>query len=155
MVNELLGCEFVLSFKSEKETFHAILNNVVGEELDYDLITEVNDRISELVDQSAHETEAATIGKEELSSILWQSGVSQEKLEHLPQIFENAMGEKPLTAVNLIERKTVLSTSSITVNIGRDATDKVRCENIDGRRCLVIDLDDPEVSVNGIPTNLK
>ncbi|MBR6873685.1 MAG: DUF4317 domain-containing protein [Ruminococcus sp.] len=155
VVNELLGCEFVLSFKSEKETFHAILNNVVGEELDYDLITEVNDRISELVDQSAHETEAATIGKEELSSILWQSGVSQEKLEHLPQIFENAMGEKPLTAVNLIERKTVLSTSSITVNIGRDATDKVRCENIDGRRCLVIDLDDPEVSVNGIPTNLK
>lgn len=155
VVNELLGCEFVMSFTNEKETFHAILNNVVGEELDYDLITTVNDKISELVDRSAHETEPATVGKQELSNILWESGVSQEKLEHLPKIFENAMGEKPLTAVNLIERKTVLSTSSITVNIGKDAQDKVRCENIDGRRCLVIALDDPEVSVNGMPTNIK
>ena len=107
------------------------------------------------MDRSAHETEPATIGKQELSTILWESGVSQEKLEHLPKVFENAMGEKPLTAVNLIERKTVLSTASITVNIGRDAQDKVRCEKIDGRRCLVIDLDDPEVSVNGMPTTVK
>ncbi len=155
VVNDLLGCEFVMSCKTEKETFHAILNNVVGDELDYDLITTVNDKIGELVDKSAHETEPATIGRQELSNILWQSGVSQEKLEHLPKVFESAMGEKPLTAVNLIERKTVLSTSSITVNIGRDAQDKVRCENIDGRRCLVIALDDPEVSVNGMPTNVK
>ena len=155
VVNDLLGCEFVMSCKTEKETFHAILNNVVGDELDYDLITTVNDKIGELVDKSAHETEPATIGRHELSNILWQSGVSQEKLEHLPKVFESAMGEKPLTAVNLIERKTVLSTSSITVNIGRDAQDKVRCENIDGRRCLVIALDDPEVSVNGMPTNVK
>ena len=155
VVDDLLGCEFVLSYKNEKETFHSILNHVVGDELDYDLITTVNDKIGELVDRSAHETEPATIGKQELSTILWESGVSQEKLEHLPKVFENAMGEKPLTAVNLIERKTVLSTASITVNIGRDAQDKVRCEKIDGRRCLVIDLDDPEVSVNGMPTTVK
>ena len=155
VVDDLLGCEFVMSYKNEKETFRSILNHVVGDELDYDLITTVNDKIGELVDRTAHETEPATIGKHELSTILWESGVSQEKLEHLPKVFENAMGEKPLTAVNLIERKTVLSTSSITVNIGRDAQDKVRCENIDGRRCLVIDLDDPEVSVNGMPTNVK
>ena len=82
-------------------------------------------------------------------------GVPQEKLEHLPKVFETAMGEKPLTAVNLIERKTVLSAPSITVNIGKDAQDKVRCEKIDGRRCLIIALDDPEVSVNGMPTNIK
>lgn len=155
VVDDLLGCEFVLSYKNEKETFHAILGNVVGDELDYDLITTVNDKISELVDKSAHETEPATIGKQELSNILWESGISQEKLEHLPKVFESAMGEKPLTAVNLIERKTVLTAPSITVNIGKDAQDKVRCENIDGRRCLVIALDDPEVSVNGMPTNIK
>ena len=155
VVDDLLGCEFVLSYKNEKETFHAILNNVVGEELDYDMITAVNDKLTELVDKSAHETEPATVGKHELSSILWEVGVPQEKLEHLPKVFETAMGEKPLTAVNLIERKTVLSAPSITVNIGKDAQDKVRCEKIDGRRCLIIALDDPEVSVNGMPTNIK
>lgn len=155
VVDDLLGCEFVLSFKNEKETFRAILGNVVGDELDYDMITTVNDKIGELVDKSAHETEPATVGAQELKSILWESGVSQEKLEQVPKVFENTMGENKLTAVNLIERKTVLSTSSITVNIGKDAQDKVRCEKIDGQRCLIISLDDPEVSVNGMPTNVK
>jgi len=155
VVDDLLGCEFVMSFKNEKETFHAILGNVLGDELDYEMITNVNDKISELVDKSAHETEPATIGTHELSTILWNSGVSQEKLSELPKVFEHAMGDKTLTAVNLIERKTVLQTEGITVNIGKDAQDKVRCENIDGRRCLIISLDDPEVSVNGMPTNVK
>ena len=155
VVDDLLGCEFVMSFKNEKETFHAILGSVVGEELDYDMITTVNDKIGELVDKSAHETEPATVGPQELKTILWESGVSEDKLEHVPKVFENTMGGNKLTAVNLIERKTVLSTSSITVNIGKDAQDKVRCEKIDGQRCLIISLDDPEVSVNGMPTNVK
>lgn len=150
VVDDLLGCEFVMSFKNEKETFHAILGNVLGDELDLDMITGVNEKISELVDKSAHETEPATIGSHELSAILWNSGASQEKLDELPKVFEKAMGDKTLTAVNLIERRTVLQTEGITVNIGRDAQDKVRCENIDGKRCLIIALDDPEVKVNGI-----
>ena len=155
VVDDLLGCEFVLSFKNEKETFRNILGKVVGEELDYELITAVNDKIGELVDKTAHETEPATVGPNELKTILWESGVSQEKLEHVPQVFENSMGENKLTAVNLIERRTVLTTPSITVNISRDAQDKVRCEKIDGQRCLIISLDDPEVEVNGMPTNVK
>ncbi len=155
IVNELLGCEFVMSCQSEKETFRAILNNVVGDELDYDLITTVNDKIAELVDQSGHETEIPTVDDRKLSSILWEAGVSQEKLEHLPKVYESAMGDKPLTAVNLVERKTVLSVPSITVNISKDAVDKVHTRVIDGRKCLIIDLDDPEISVNGIPANIE
>ena len=150
IVDNLLGCEFVMSCQSEKATFQAILNNVVADELDYSMITTVNEKIQEIVDQNSHETEIPTIDKNRLSSILWESGVSQEKLEHLPKAYENAMGDKSLKAVNLLEKKTVLSVPSITVNISKDAVDKVRTEIIDGKKCLIIDLDDPEISVNGI-----
>ena len=150
IVDNLLGCEFVMSCQSEKATFQAILNNVVADELDYSMITTVNEKIQEIVDQNSHETEIPTIDKNRLSSILWESGVSQEKLEHLPKVYENAMGDKSLKAVNLLEKKTVLSVPSITVNISKDAVDKVRTEIIDGKKCLIIDLDDPEISVNGI-----
>ena len=95
-----------------------------------------------------------TVDDKKLSSILWEAGVSQEKLEHLPKVYENAMGDKALTAVNLVERKTVLTVPSITVNIGKDAVDKVRTQVIEGRKCLIIDLDDPEISVNGMPANI-
>ncbi len=154
IVDELLGCEFVMSCQSEKATFHAILNNVVSDELDYSLITTVNEKIQEIVDQNSHETEIPTIDENKLSSILWESGVSQEKLEYLPKVYETALGDKPLTAVNLVEKKTVLSVPSITVNISKDGVNKVRTEMIDGRKCLIIDLDDPEISVNGISATI-
>lgn len=155
IVEELLGCEFVMTCQNEKETFHSILNNVVGDELDYDLITTVNDKIQTIIDQNAHETEVTTIDNNRLSSILWESGVSQEKLENLPKIYEQEMGDKSLTAVNIVEKKTVLSVPSITVNIGKDAVDKVKTQIIDGRKCLIINLDDPEIAVNGLETTIK
>ena len=155
VVNELLGCEFSMTCQNEKETFKAILNNVVGDELDYDLITTVNEKIQEVVDQNAHETEIPTIDDHKLSSILWEAGVSQDKLDNLPKVYESAVGDKPLTAINLVEKKTVVTAPSITVNIGKDAVDKVKTQIIDGRKCLIIDLDDPEIAVNGLETTIK
>ena len=155
IVDELLGCEFVMSCQSEKATFHSILNNVVADELDYSMITTVNEKIQEIVDQNSHETEIPTIDKTRLSSILWESGVSQEKLEHLPKVYETALGNKTLTAVNLVDNKTVVSVPSITVNIGKDGVDKVRTQVIEGKKCLVIDLDDPEVEINGLSATIE
>lgn len=153
MVEEFLGCEFVMTANSEKETFQKILSNVVGEELDYDLITTVNDKICEFVDSYTHETEPAQVDANKLSSILWESGVSQDKLEVIPKVFETATENKPLTAANLIDRKTVVEVEGITVNIGKDSVDKVQTQLIGGRKCLVIALDDA-VSVNGLPANV-
>lgn len=154
-IEEFLGCEFVMTGQSEKETFHSILNNVCGEELDYDLITTVNEKIQTIIDQNAHETEVTTIDNNKLSSILWEAGVSQEKLENLPKVYDKHMGDKPMTAVNLVDKKTVLTVPSITVNIGKDAVGKVKTQVIDGRRCLVIALDDPEISINGLETKIE
>lgn len=155
IVDELLGCEFVMSCQSEKAVFHSILNNVVADELDYSTITTVNEKIQEVVDQNSNETEIPMIDSNKLSSILWEAGVSQDKLEHLPKVYETAMGDKALTAVNLVDKKTVLTVPSITVNISKDAVDKVRTQIIDGKKCLIIDLDDPEISVNGMAATIE
>ena len=61
---------------------------------------------------------------------------------------------KPLTATNLVNTKTVIALPEITVNISKDATDKVRTSLVGGRRCLVIDIDDPNVVINGLPTTI-
>ena len=115
----------------------------------------MNDKISTFVDQNAHETEIPTIDEHRLSSILWEAGVSQDKLDNLPKVFDAAAGGKPLTAVNLVEKRTVVSAPSITVNIGKDAVDKVKTQIVDGRKCLIINLDDPEIEVNGLETTIK
>ncbi len=45
IVEELLGCEYSMSGVSEKATFHAIMNNVCGDELDLKVINTVNSKI--------------------------------------------------------------------------------------------------------------
>ena len=155
VVNDVLGCEFIMSCQNEKDTFQQVLTDVVADELSYTVITQVNEAIRDIVVQSKNETELPLIDDNKLHNILFDAGVSREKLDALPAVFKEKVGNADgLTAENLIENKTVLATPEITINISRDATDKVRTSVINGRRCLIIDLDDPSISINGLTTSL-
>lgn len=153
-VDDVLGCEFIMSAHGEKETFQAVLNDVVGDELNYTVITRVNEKLQEVVTNSKNETELPVIDDRRMYNILSDSGVSDEKLEALPSVFKQKVGEGVLTATNLVENKTTLATPEITVNISKNATDKVRTTVVDGRRCLLIDLDDPAICINGLTTRI-
>ena len=156
VVNDVLGCEFTMSCQNEKETFQQVLSDVVADELSYTVITQVNEAIRDIVVKSKNETELPLIDDNKLHNILFDAGVSSEKLDALPAVFKEKVGNADgLTAENLIESKTVLATPEITINISRDATDKVRTSVINGRRCLIIDLDDPSISINGLTTSVN
>ena len=95
------------------------------------------------------------IDDSKLHGILFDAGVSSEKLDALPAVFKEKVGEADgLTAENLVENKMVLATPEITINISREAAEKVRTSVIGGRRCLVIDLDNPSISINGLVTDV-
>lgn len=155
IVEELLGCEYSMSGVSEKATFHAIMNNVCGDELDLKVINTVNSKIQDIIDRNAHETEIPTVNSKDISNILWESGISQQKLEHLPKVYETALGEKELTCANLVDKKTVLTVPGVTVNISKDGMERVRTQTVGGRKCLVIELDEDKMSVNGLETTLE
>lgn len=155
VVEDVLGCGFVMTCQNEKDTFREVLNDVVGDELSYTLITQVNETLRDIVAKSKNETELPIIDDNKLHNILFDAGVSSEKLDALPAVFKEKVGEADgLIVENLVENKTVLETPEITINISRDGTDKVRTSVIDGRRCLVIDLDDPSISINGLVTSV-
>ncbi len=156
VVENVLGCGFTMSCQSEKETFQQVLTDVVADELSYTVITQVNEAIRDIVNNSRNETELPLIDDNKLHNILFDAGVSSEKLDALPAVFKERVGDSDgLTAENLIENKTVLATPEITINISREATDKVRTSVINGRRCLIIDLDDPSISINGLTTSVQ
>ena len=155
IVEELLGCEYSMGGISEKATFHAIMNNVCGEELDLKVINTVNSKIQDIIDRNAHETDIPTVNSKDISNILWESGISQQKLEHLPKVYETALGEKELTCANLVDKKTVLTVPGVTVNISKDGMDRVRTQTVGGKKCLVIELDEDKMSVNGLETTLE
>lgn len=155
IIEDVLGCAFLMTCQNEKETFQQVLTDVVGDELNYTVITQINESLRDIVTKAKNETEMPIIDDNKLHNILFDVGVSSDKLDALPAVFKEKVGEADgLTAENLIVNKTVLSTPEITINISRDATDKVRTSVIDGRRCLVIDLDDPSICINGLTTSV-
>ena len=49
----------------------------------------------------------------------------------------------------LVQPKTVIKTPEIIVNVKNEARNKVRLDKINGRHCMVIELDDAVIEVNG------
>ncbi|MBO5104616.1 MAG: DUF4317 domain-containing protein [Ruminococcus sp.] len=155
MVEDVLGCTFIMSAENEKTSFQKILKNVVGDDLDYMLIKTVNEKIQEVVDENKNETDKAVIDDSKLKNILTDIGVPEERVQMVEPVYEKVCGDAPLTASNLVDNKTVLSSAGITVNIKPSASDKIRTSVVDGRRCLLIDIDDPNIEINGLPVTLS
>lgn len=154
LIEDLLDCEFIMTAESEKEKFHDVLSNVVGDELNMSIITKVNEGINDVINQNRAETSPVKIDSSRLKDILFDAGVSDEKLSRLKEIYDTFTDEdsKGFTAVNIVDNKTVVSTPDITVNVGKDAAEKVRTGFFGGKKCLIIDLEDAAVKVNGMET---
>ena len=155
IIEDILGCEFIMSAQSEKAEFQNILKTVVGDDLNYNVITSVNDKIKEIIDFNKNDTETTTIDKSRLKYILHEVGVDNEKLLALDTVYETSMDKNSFTASNIVDTKTVISTPEITVNISQEGVQKIHTSNINGRRCIVIDVDDPSVEINGLPTKIN
>lgn len=155
IVENVLGCNFVMSAENEKANFQSILKSVAGDDLDYMLIKTVNEKISDVVEECKDETDRTVIEPAMLRDIFIDAGLPQERVDMVQPVYEKVCGNAPLTAANLVETKTVLSSPGITVNIKPSAADKVRTSVVDGRRCLLIDIDDPTIEINGLPVTLS
>lgn len=155
LIEDVLGCNFVMSADNEKESFRSILKGVVGDDLDYMVIKTVNEKLQEVVDNNKDETDTALIDNNGLKEILTEIGIPQERVEMTAPVYEKVCGNVPLKVSNLIENKTVLATPGITVNIKPSAADKLRTSVVDGRRCLLIDIDDPTIEINGLPVTMN
>lgn len=154
IIEEVLGCNFVMSADNEKSSFQTILKSVVGDDLDYTLIRTVNEKIQEVVEDNKDDTDKAVIEPLQIKEMLSDIGLPEERVSMVEPVYEKVCGKAPLTAANLVESKTVLASPGITVNIKPSAADKVRTSVVDGRRCLLIDIDDPTIEINGLPVTL-
>ena len=150
MIEDVLGCVFTLTAQEQKETFQTLLQEIVKDELSYPVITSINEKLKDIAAEYANEPDLPVIDDIHVRDILLDSGVSQERAEAMQQAYKEATQDKPITVNNLIESKTTIALDGVTLQIASDAEGKVRTQNTNGRRYLLIDLDSPEVQINGL-----
>ena len=153
IIMTVLGCEFNLSSEEEQLKFAKILTKTLEDDLNYELINNIHENIRDVIKVGELETEMPTLNKNEIKKILERSGVAEEKLEDFDSIYEQELGELELKPVNMIDsNKLGIKIPDITVNVKASASDKVSTQIVNGKKCLVVEIDD-SLEVNGLAVN--
>ena len=104
-----------------------------------------------MLEEQKEEPEPLKLDKGDVKRLLEQSEVANDKLEEFDTHYEETAGENAsFVAANVVNtRKFEIKTPDIVIQVNPERTDLVETREIDGRKCLVIELND-EVEVNGI-----
>ena len=153
LVDAILGCPLPLSAGSQKETFHAIIEETLEDACDLEIVKNIHEKLTEMVEEHKlkEDPEPLILDKNEVKTILADSGVSNEKLAHFEEHYEETAGEDAeLFVSNVMNAKSFeVKTPDVIVKVKPERTDLIETRVIDGRQCLVIALDGT-VEVNGI-----
>ncbi|RGZ68619.1 DUF4317 domain-containing protein [Eubacterium sp. AM46-8] len=151
----LLDCAVPLPAKQQKETFTSLVSEALGEEADLQVVKNIHENLEQIIEEKKQESAAPVmLDKNEMKDLLEKSGVKEERLENFEEHFEMAAGEHgKLVASNVSSgKKFEVKTPDVVIKINSDKTDIVSTQVIDGRQCLVIQIDERLV-VNGISVN--
>ena len=151
LIDHLLGCRIPLSAGSQKETFHTLIEETLGEECSYDIVRNIHENLNELIEEQKESPVPVELDKEEVKYLFAKSGLQEEKLENFDKQYEAAAGEQStLLATNITNTRSFeIKTPDVIVKVNPERTDLVEVMTVNGRRCLVIGVDD-HVEINGI-----
>ncbi|MCR4598947.1 MAG: DUF4317 domain-containing protein [Acetatifactor sp.] len=153
VVDAIIGCPLPLSAGTQKNTFHAIIEETLEDTCDLEMVKNIHEKLTEMVEEHKLREDPAPLilDKNEVKTILADSGVSNEKLSHFEEHYEETAGDDtPLYVNNVMNAKSFeVKTPDVVVKVKPERTDLIDTRVIDGRQCLVIALDGT-VEVNGI-----
>lgn len=154
-IDSFLGCSIPLSPNGQKEVFHNILSEALGESCGYEVAKNIHEKISELITEHKDVPEPLVFDKADVKYILSESGVEQEVLDNFDKNFEEAAQDSDvaLLATNIINTKTFeLKTPDVVIKCNPERTDLMETMTINGRKCLVIEISEG-IEVNGLPVH--
>lgn len=152
LIEQLLGARMPMSANTQKEKFQMLIEDTLGEDGDYKTIRNIHDALNDMIEEHKEEPEPLQLDKADVRKVFEQIGVSSEKMESFDQNYEETAGEKTsLLAENITEtKKFQIETPDIVIKVNPGRTDLVDTMVVNGRKCLVIAVDD-SLEVNGIP----
>ena len=150
-VENILGCTLPLSAGTQKETFQALIEETLGDEVEYEVVKNIHENLTEMIEEHKEIPEPLTLDKHQVKSLFEKSGVKEEKLTDFDKLYDAAAGEDTSLFVNNVAnvRTFEVKTPDVVIKVNPERADLVNTLQIDGKRCLVIEIND-HVEVNGI-----
>lgn len=109
-----LGCGIERTATEQKMAFHSIVRNVLGTEDEHtddvllDLQQNLSDMIGEYAETHDDDEDVFLLDKEVVTKLLADSEISEEKAAKIEKSVDEAFGEKPPAAENVIDSKALV-----------------------------------------------
>lgn len=151
LVDGLFGCDTPLSAGGQRDSFNALVEETLGEDCAYETVVSIHEKLNEWVEEQKDAPEPAVLTKPEVRRLFEECGVKEDRMETFDQCYEaNAGEDAALMASNITNtRRMEIRTPDVVIHVDPDRAELVETRVIDGRRCLVIPMED-SVEINGI-----
>lgn len=109
-----LGCGIERTATEQKMAFHSIVRNVLGAEDEHtdDVLLDLQQNLSDMIDEYAEthddDEDVFLLDKEVVTKLLADSEISEEKAAKIEKSVDEAFGEKPPVAENVIDSKALV-----------------------------------------------
>lgn len=109
-----LGCGVERTATEQKMAFHSIVRNVLGAEDEHtdDVLLDLQQNLSDMIDEYAEthddDEDVFLLDKEVVTKLLADSDISEEKAAKIEKSVDEAFGEKPPAAENVIDSKALV-----------------------------------------------
>lgn len=151
LICDVLGCEVPLTCDAQKEIFQKIVEEIAGDSMDLRTARAINDNLMEYTENQKLAAESNSLSKEDIRDILLASELPEDNMKNFDAVYDREADSKTLIeAQNVVhETKFEVKTGELCIQTIPEESHTIKMQYVDGRRCLVIELNDA-VIVNGI-----
>ncbi|RDU38014.1 hypothetical protein DRW41_00090 [Neobacillus piezotolerans] len=148
-VEHVLSCEPINTAKEEKDNFEQVLQTLIGEKVETEVLSNIYSEINKVVKEAAEaeEIEAPMLDYHDVERILADSGVKDITSEKVEFAFKNVLDneKKEIKASSLVPKTVKINTKVATVTISPEDLKNVRYVTINGKRCLLLEVEEDAV----------
>ena len=152
-VDAVFHCDAPMPAAEQREVFQTVLEDTLDEDLSFEVVQTVHEQLRDML--QAHDqdktAEPLTISRKEMSGMLQNCGVPEEKVAAFEEKYDAEFGQgMSLNAVNIAEpKKFELRTPDVVVQVNPERSDLIETRVIDGQRYILIRAEEG-VEVNGV-----
>lgn len=151
LVENVLGASVPMTAETQKDSFNSIISDTIGEDCSLENIKMIHETLNEMISESKDNPEPLVLTKKGVKDIIENSGIPNDKIDDFEKEFEAIVDDDTtFMATNVANvRKFNIETPDVVIKVNPDRTDLIESRMIDGKKCLVITVND-RIEVNGI-----
>ncbi len=157
-VDTIFRQEIPMPAEAQKETFDDLLGQALAEECSLEVVQTMHEQLCDKIEahKQNKEEEPLTLTKRQVSEVLSDSGVSEERVAAFEEKFDASFGaEAALSPRNLVDaRRFKVCTPDVTIQVNPERSDLVETRLIGGVRYILIRAEEG-VEVNGVDIQIR